>query len=88
MSIEEFKQSEDNIVELIIVNKGGMPVPVEIKLYDLDNKEYIIKRNASVWMNTDTLKLSEKINSKITKIVLGNKYIPDTNPKDNEYVRN
>jgi hypothetical protein len=61
-----------------------MPVPVELTLYDADNNTTVINRDASVWKTGNTLAIKEVVKGKIKKVVLGNKYIPDLNPKDNE----
>jgi aminopeptidase N len=71
-------------LEITITNIGGMPVPVELTLYDADNNTTVINRDASVWKTGNTLAIKEVVKGKIKKVVLGNKYIPDLNPKDNE----
>lgn len=74
----------DNNLEITIVNSGGMPVPVELTLYDTDNNMTRINRTASVWKSDETLVIREIVKGKIKKVVLGNKYIPDLYPSDNE----
>jgi aminopeptidase N len=74
----------DNNIEITVVNTGRMPVPVELSLYDTDNNVTVISRNVSVWKLGDTLVIKESVNGKIQKVVLGNKYVPDLNPSDNE----
>jgi len=71
-------------IEITIDNVGGMPVPVELTLYDTDNNTTVINRDASVWKTGNTLVIREVVKGKVKRVVLGNKYIPDLNPKDNE----
>lgn len=85
LAIAEVKQNNDNMLSIRIQNKGGLPVPVELKITDILNQQYIINKNPSVWENSDSLLLSTKLDNKLSKISLGNIYIPDINPKDNEY---
>ena len=88
LSISEVHQTDDNTLNFVITNKGGLPVPLEISITDVNNKNTIIKRSASVWENSQSISFSEKLNEKVSLITLGNKYIPDVNLKDNEYKRN
>ena len=74
----------DNGIEITVVNAGGMPVPVELSLYDNDNNVTVINRNVSEWKSGDTMVIKESVKGKIKKVVLGSKYVPDVNTGDNE----
>jgi aminopeptidase N len=74
----------DNSIEVTVVNAGGMPVPVELSLFDNDKNVTVINRNVSEWRKGDTMIIKESVKGKIKRVVLGNKYVPDVNTGDNE----
>jgi len=88
LAITDVKQADDNLLKITITNKGGLPVPVYINITDTENRNYVLKRNASVWENSDVLIINERLNNRYSIVTLGNNYIPDLNPGDNEYKSN
>ena len=88
LGITEVNQKEDYSLNFVVTNKGGLPIPVEISITDKNGKNIVIKKSAMVWVNTKSISISEKLTGKVSNIILGNKYIPDLNLKDNEYRNN
>ena len=77
----------DKKIDVIIKNNGDLPIPSIISFY---NNKKLIKRivmPASDWKNNNTeIEISVNIKEEITHIILGDPLIPDSNPKDNEYI--
>jgi len=85
LSIKKVGKEGSNI-KIIIANKGGLPLPVYLTIFSKDGKNLIQKFTAEVWKNGDKEKsfiITKPYNS-ISKIVLGNEFIPDKY-KDNNY---
>ncbi|NOX17960.1 MAG: M1 family metallopeptidase [Chlorobi bacterium] len=79
---------DGNIVTVTIIKKGNIPVPVTVSAFanDEDKPEAVISETAGVWADGKTsLTLKLKTDKPITKIVLGDDYIPDTDNSNNEY---
>ncbi len=74
----------DNTAEITLMNKGGMPVPVVLSFIDTDGNVSVLERSATEWKNGNTLVVKANVKGKIKKVVLGNKYVPDLYPEDNE----
>lgn len=70
---------------ITIINKGGIPLPVQIKGYTIDGKtELLYDVTAKIWKkNKAILKIKLNTKSKLTKIELNNSQIPDVNKNDN-----
>ena len=85
LGLSKINQNNDFILSFVVSNKGGMPVPVEISITDVNNKNIVIKKSASVWENTNSITINEKLSGKASVIILGSKYIPDSNLNDNEF---
>ncbi|MEJ2544523.1 MAG: M1 family metallopeptidase, partial [Calditrichaceae bacterium] len=84
-SVEE----DDNEMNVTIQRLGNVPVPVSIIVVYEDNSENVIEKKADVWKNGDdeiTLKIDNYKNA--IKLILGNKYIPDINFKNNTFLIN
>ncbi|MFA5011090.1 MAG: M1 family metallopeptidase [Ignavibacteria bacterium] len=87
LGLYKFNQNDDFTLSFVVSNKGGMPVPVQISITDVNNRNIVIKKSASVWENTNSISISDKFTGKVSVIILGSKYIPDSNLNDNE-IRN
>ena len=74
-----------NRVCLKVVNKGGIPLPIQLTIYFEDGSEDLVYYDASVWENTSAMELAACYTKNISKITLGGKNIPDVNSKDNIY---
>jgi len=85
LSIKSAKIKNDRI-NIIVENKGTLPMPVIISLYDNDKLVSTIFRPAILWKDCNEIQISAKYNGNITRIILGNNLIADSNNKDNEKV--
>ncbi|MDH7604876.1 MAG: M1 family metallopeptidase [Melioribacter sp.] len=76
---------KDNKVEIVIFNKGGLPLPVKINaVYDDNTEQIIYESKADIWKDGNyEKKINFNSKKKIKKIQLGNNQIPDVNIKDN-----
>ncbi|MCK5823449.1 MAG: M1 family metallopeptidase [Bacteroidales bacterium] len=85
-----YVRKNNNILDITISNKGNIPIPVEISLFNNDKLIKTISKPASVWKNNKKeINVSFKTTEKITNIKLGNEIIPDSNSKDNnKYIIN
>jgi hypothetical protein len=69
---------------VVISNKGGKPVPVDLAIDFADGSVQTFHRSIAVWEkgnNTITVQLAT--NKKIKKLSLGSAHTPDSNKKDN-----
>lgn len=79
--------SNKGSIEITIVNKGDLPIPVTVSFYNENTLIETVNKPASVWKNnTQEIIISFSTSENITSIQLGNALIPDSNPKDNEYI--
>lgn len=73
--------------KIVIINNGGLPLPVEVTCYFTDGTKSKYIENASVWRRGDNAIIiqanSEKV---IQKVILGNKEIPDVISENNEII--
>lgn len=85
-----YVRKNNNILDITISNKGNIPIPVEISLFNNDKLIKTISKPASVWKNNKKeINVSFKTTERITNIKLGNEIIPDSNSKDNnKYIIN
>jgi hypothetical protein len=61
-------------------------VPVRLKVVFTDGSDYELTKSAEVWRRGENhLVVPIKTNKKISRIMLGNDYIPDVNKNDNIY---
>ena len=74
--------------KITVENKGGLPVPVYLTIISGD-KRTVIKSTAEIWKDGKTkITLTAKTSlEKISKIILGNEFIPDKYKKDNEWTQ-
>lgn len=84
LSIKSANQ-KGNKVKIVILNKGGLPLPVKINaVYDDNTEEIIYEAKADLWKDGNLEKMiSFSSKKKIKKIQLGSSQIPDVNIKDN-----
>lgn len=74
-----------NNLKVVIKNKGGLPLPVYLTLFSKDGEETIVKYTAEVWekgIKEKTFIISKPLSS-ISKIKLGNEFIPDKYASNN-----
>jgi aminopeptidase N len=80
---------DGDVVTVTVIKKGIIPVPVSVSAFanDEDKPEAVISETASVWADGKTsVTLKLKTKKPITKIVLGDDYIPDSDKSNNEYI--
>jgi len=74
-----------NDQQFTIVNKGGFPVPVHLKIYLKNGKTETMDFPASIWKNGKkslSVDFTDK-NFKFNKLILDTKLTPDAFPEDN-----
>ena len=70
-----------------IVNRGDLPLPIVLSLYNDQKLVRTITRSAVDWIkHSHGIAIDFDCSQKITKIVLGSDYIPDANRADNLYL--
>ncbi len=73
-------------MNIVVENKGTLPMPVFISLYNNDRLVATIFRPAILWRDHNEILISVKNPEVITRIVLGNEMVADTNNRDNEKI--
>jgi hypothetical protein len=86
LSIKRVEKNGEN-VKIIVQNKGGLPLPVYLNIVTKDGKNSLIKYTAEVWKNAEKEKtfIIPQAYSTISKIELGNEFIPDKNKNNNSW---
>jgi hypothetical protein len=70
-----------------IVNHGELPVPVKLNVYFTDGSHDSIYHSVKVWKSGDSIfSVKQSFNKSISKIVLGDDEIPDSNESDNFFL--
>jgi len=71
-----------------IKNVGGMPLPVDLLITFADGSTQNIYQSIAIWENgNSTVTIPLPKGKDITKITLGSAHVPDSNKKDNEWVK-
>lgn len=88
LSIKKVERS-GNGSKITIVNKGGLPLPVYITIISSSGDEAILKFNSETWEDgkKEMSFLTKTPLSEISKIVLGNEFIPEKYNKDNVWMK-
>jgi len=77
---------DNNNVEILIKKDGNVPIPVYIQINGNGDQNTSIYRSAKIWESgSDSIWIDKKVDFKPTKILLGNKDIPDVNLANNVY---
>jgi hypothetical protein len=75
---------KDSYVKVKIIMEGKIPTSVALTFKYSDGTEKSIFKNCSVWKDDDEIRVEEPLNGKkLSSVVLGSKYIPDVNKKNN-----
>ncbi len=70
--------------KIIVINKGGLPVPIYVTITTKSGKETVVKFTAETWKEKKEMSFTTNISmADISKIYLGNEYIPEKYKKDN-----
>ncbi len=75
------KKNGEKTVE--VVNKGGFPVPVKLKVVYKDGSEKVIEKPISIWKNQTKSIVIPFPEGKINYVVLDSEMIPDAYPENN-----
>jgi len=70
---------------VLITNKGGKPVPVDLTIEYSDGTKEKIHRSVIVWERETRLTIPFRATRAVSKLTLGSTYVPDTHPDDNVY---
>jgi len=69
---------------VVITNKGGKPVPVDLVIDFADGSKQTIHRSIAVWeKGNSSVTIQLMTSKKIKKLTLGSVHTPDSNKKDN-----
>ena len=75
-----------NKISVVVANKGGKPVPVDLIVYYSDNRTEKIHRSIGVWeKGNSSVTLNLSSTKPVKKLVLAHAHTPDSNPGDNVY---
>lgn len=76
----------DGILKLIILNRGGLPLPLYVSIVMDSGDNIIVTDSPEVWKDTDVKEYSIGVdNKKPLTITLGNLYIPDVDTTNNRF---
>ena len=75
-----------NQFNVTIENKGDLPIPVVVSLYNNDKLVKTITESASKWQSQDQIIITFETPESITSIKLSSDVIPDANRNNNEYI--
>jgi hypothetical protein len=86
LALKKVEKDKSNF-KITIENKGGLPVPVYLTVFSKDGRSFVQKFTAEVWKNGDKEKtfLISKQFSSVSKIELGNEFIPDKYENNNSW---
>jgi aminopeptidase N len=86
LSIKKVEKEKTNL-KITIENKGGLPVPVYLSIISKDGKKSLEKYTAQIWKNGEKEKtfVISKPYSSVSKIELGNEFIPDKDKSNNSW---
>ncbi len=79
-------KSENGNYKIEVVKKGNYPIPVFITIRTENNENIEIYESAKIWSTgVNKVTLERQVGKKIKSIELGNKYIPDTDSRNNTH---
>jgi hypothetical protein len=84
LAISDVRHKE-NAWTILITNKGGKPVPVDVTIEYADGSRDKIHRSIAVWEHESQLTIPFHATQPIRRISLGSTYIPDSHPADNVF---
>lgn len=76
-----------NKLTVVISNKGGKPLPIDLKIHFKDGTTATWHRHIGVWekANSSTTFMIP-VSKPVGKLVLSHPHTPDSNPRDNQFV--
>lgn len=88
LAIKDAKKDNDEW-EIIVENKGGLPVSIELTFMYADGSSEKIHESARAWKSqSNIVVLKLQTQKQLVEIILGNDKIPDTDKKDNRKLIN
>ncbi len=84
LGIKNVVQGRDKI-SVEVEKKGQIPVPVSLVFMYSDGSRDSVYKSASVWENQNSVNIEFQPAKPVTRILLGEKYIPDSNSANNAY---
>jgi hypothetical protein len=79
-------QHQGKMAGVVVVNKGGKPIPVDLTILFADGTSRKIHRSVAVWEKGNTeVMVPVGTEKAIKKITLGSTYTPDSHPADNVF---
>jgi hypothetical protein len=84
LAISDVRRKE-NAWTILITNKGGKPVPVDVTIEYADGGREKIHRSIAVWEYESQLTIPFHATRPISRIRLGSTYVPDSHPADNVF---
>jgi peptidase M1-like protein len=76
---------KENAWTISVSNRGGKPVPVDLTIEYSDGSKEKIHRTISVWERESKLSIDFHAIQPVSRIILGNTYVPDSHPADNVF---
>ncbi len=74
---------DNNYLNIEVLNKGGLPIPLVIKVIFIDKTEKEFLYSPEIWQNNSVFTTSFVIDKQILQVSIDNNYIPDCNKNDN-----
>ncbi len=78
-------QHKGNDWTIVITNKGGKPIPVDLTIEYADGTTEKAHRSVAVWEHETQLSLTFRSAKPVRKVKLGSTYTPDSHPADNNF---
>jgi hypothetical protein len=87
LAIQDVKL-ENGKIKITVKKIGNYPVPVFLTLLTKEGKEINFEVSVEIWkdVKNNEFTYEKEINDNIVSVKLGNKYIPDINPGNNEFL--
>lgn len=76
-----------NKLSIVVTNKGGKPLPIDITIIYKDNSTDNIHRSVAAWeKGNSSTTIMVPVSKQVTKLVLEGAHTSDSNPDDNVYI--
>jgi aminopeptidase N len=83
LGIGDIKKS-GKFVSIVIENRGGLPLPVHLKILNMDGSTQDFFSTCAIWEDENTRKtIKIRTEGRPVKVTLGDAHIPDIQPSDN-----
>ena len=86
LAIKSVVDGSDGSQEIVIQQKGNIPVPVYVTIYFTDGTKAVVHHSPAVWKaSSGEFKILSQSGRKVKSVELGDRTIPDANPVDNKW---